>query len=346
MKQAVLVRAGASGAFELHERPDPTPAPNEVCIRVEAIGVNFADILARKGLYPDAPSLPAVIGYEVAGVVDKVGAAVRYLREGDPVLAMTRFGGYSSYVCVPEEWVIRRPEGMSAEEGAALPVNYLTAFQSLVVMGSIRTPEELGGVRQRVLVHNASGGVGTAAADIGRIFQVELFGTASRWKHAYLRERGYTHTIDYRTEDWEERVRTLTKGQGVDIVLDPIGGANWARSLRVLKRTGRLVLYGISSVTEQGTGKLALLRMGMRIPWLRFNPVYLINANKGVCGVNLGHLWGMEEDIRGWIQRLLAWYTEGWIQPHVDRVFPLEAVEDAHAYIEQRKNRGKVLLHP
>ncbi|MDX1420665.1 MAG: zinc-binding dehydrogenase [Rubricoccaceae bacterium] len=344
MKQVWIPNAGPPEVLELREAPDPVPGPGQVRIAVEAAGINFADILARQGLYPDAPDLPAVVGYEVAGTVDAVSDGVERPAVGDPVLALVRFGGYSSAVVVPAASVFPRPEGMTAEVGAALPVTYLTAFQMMVVMGGVRHAQELGGRRMRVLVHGASGGVGTAAADLGRIYGVELLGTASPGKHDFVRERGYDHAVDYRTDDWVAEVRDLTDGDGVDLVLDPIGGAHWAKSLDVLAPTGRVVLYGISSVA--GGGKLGMLKMALGIPWRRLSPLSLINRNHGVLGVNLGHLWGEGERIGGWARKLLAYYVRGQVQPFVDRSFPFERAAEAHAYIEGRQNRGKVVLTP
>lgn len=344
MQQVWIPTTGTPDVLEVREAPTPTPGPGEVLIRVEAAGINFADILARQGLYPDAPDLPAVIGYEVAGDVEAVGEGVTELAVDDPVLAMTRFGGYSSHVVVRAAQAFRRPEGMPAATGAAIPVNYLTAFQAMVVMGGIRHAQELGGTRMRVLVHGAAGGVGTAAGDLGQIYGVELFGTASPGKLDYVRERGYNHAVSYRDHDWVTEVRDLTDGRGVDLVLDPIGGKHWAKSLDVLAPTGRLAIYGVSSVT--GGGKLALAKMALGIPWRRLSPISLINANRGVLGVNVGHLWKMQDEVGRWSQKLLSYYERGQIRPHVDRVFPFSQAAEAHQYIEDRKSVGKVLLAP
>ena len=344
MRQVWIPRTGPPDVLEVREAPDPTPGAGEVLVAVEAAGINFADILARQGIYPDAPPLPAVVGYEVAGTVAAVGDGVTAVAVGDPVVALTRFGGYSSHVVVPEVAVFPRPSGMTSETAAAIPVTYLTAFQMMVVMGSVRHARELGGRRVRVLVHGASGGVGTACADLGRIYGAELFGTASPGKHDYVRERGYDHAIDYRTGDWTTEVMDLTDGQGVDLVLDAIGGAHWAESLSVLAPTGRLVVYGISSAT--GGGKIGLARMALGVPWLKFNPIRLMNANQGVLGVNVGHLWHRPELVAGWARVLLGYAETGKVKPYVDRVFSFDHAADAHQYIEDRKNRGKVLLRP
>ncbi len=342
MKQVWIPRTGGPDVLDVREAPDPTPGPGQVLVAVEAAGVNFADLLARQGLYPDSPPLPAVVGYEVAGRVAAVGAGVAGWAAGDAVVALTRFGGYSTHVVVPASGVFARPAGLSAEAAAAIPVNYLTVFQALVVMGGLRAADELGGRPVRVLVHSAAGGVGTAAADVGRLYGAELFGTASPGKHAYCRERGYTHLFGY--DGWVAGVRRATGGRGVDVVLDPVGGASWGRSLDVLAPTGRLVVYGFSAAA--GRGKLGMLREAAGVPWLRFNPLALMNANRGVLGVNLGHLWDVADDVARWARVLLAHAEQGNIRPHVDRTFPFAEAADAHRYIEERRSVGKVLLVP
>ncbi len=344
MNQVWITKAGPPEVLDVREAPTPTPGPGEVLVHVEASGINFADILARQGLYPDAPPLPAVVGYEVAGTIEAVGEGVTKISEGDAVLALTRFGGYTSHIVLRAEQVFARPDGMPAATGAAIPVNYLTAFQAMIVMGGVRHAQELAGQRMRVLVHGASGGVGTAASDLGQVYGVELFGTASPGKHDYVRERGYDHAINYRNDGWVAEVRDLTDGRGVDLVLDPIGGDHWSKSLDVLAPTGRLVVFGFSAAT--GGGKLGMLKAASKVPWLRFSPISLMNANHGVLGVNLGHLWGMQDEVSGWMRKLLRYYEKGQIRPHVDRVFPLHDTVAAHRYIEERQNIGKVVLAP
>ena len=343
MQQVWIPKTGAPDVLEVREAPDPQPGRGEVLVAVEAAGVNFADILARQGIYPDAPPLPAVVGYEVGGTVTAIGAGVESHAVGDAVLAMTRFGGYTSHLVVPAAQVWRRPEGMSAAEGAAIPVNYLTAFQMMIAMGGMQRAADLG-YRQRVLVHGASGGVGTACADLGLHYGVELFGTASPGKHDYVRERGYDHAIDYRNRDFVAEVDRLTDGAGVDLVMDPIGGDHWDRSLDALGPSGRLVIYGVSSAS--GKGKLGLVRMALGIPWVRSNPLSLISQNHGVLGVNVGHLWHAQERVGAWMERILDLYRQGVVRPHVDREVPFAQAAEAHRHLEGRRNVGKTVLVP
>ena len=343
MRQVWIPRTGGPDVLEVREAPDPEPGRGEVRIAVEAAGVNFADVLARQGLYPDAPPLPAVVGYEVAGRVDAVGPGVDALAAGDDVLALTRFGGYSSHVVAPAMAVTRRPAGMTAETGAALPVTYLTAFQMMVVMGGVRPADELGRP-MRVLVHSAAGGVGTACADLGRVYGAEMIGTASPAKHAYARERGYAHVLDSRAGRFADKVRRLTGGEGVDLVLDAVGGRHWGESLRALAPSGRIAVYGVASAA--GGGRLGLARVAAGIPWLAMNPLALISRNHGVLGVNMGHLWHVPERVAAWTRRLMDLYEAGHLRPHVDRVVPFADAAEAHRALEGRQTVGKVLLRP
>jgi NADPH:quinone reductase-like Zn-dependent oxidoreductase len=341
MRQVWITRVGPPETLQVREAPDPTPDAGQVRVRVEASGINFADISARLGFYPDAPKPPCVVGYEVAGKIDAVGAGIDPARVGEDVLALTRFGGYSDVVVVPAAQATRRPPGLDAARAAAIPVNYLTAYQMLLGMGRIQPGD-------RVLIHQAAGGVGLAAIDVCEVVGgIETYGTASASKHDFIRSRGLKHPIDYRTRDYEEEVLRLTGGRGVDLILDPIGGDSWKKGLRLLAPTGRLVCFGMSSVA---TGKERSLISGLKalasIPWFQVNPMSLMNGNKGVLGVNLGHMWDEADRLGDWMERILGWFAEGKVRPHVDRTFRFDEAPAAHAYIQERRNIGKVLLAP
>ena len=338
MRQIVMTKAGGVEVLKIHEVDEPRPSKGEVKIDVKAAGINFADIMARKGIYPDAPKKPCVVGYEVSGSIESVGEGVDLSSVGDPVIAVMRFGGYSEKVITPFSYVFKKPESLSYEQAAAIPVNYMTAYQLLVVMGGLKQNE-------RLLIHNAGSGVGIAALDIAKNIGAITYGTASAHKHAFLMERGFIDVLDYRTHDWLEDVPKMTENHGFDLIIDPIGGKNTGKSYRALARTGRLGLFGLSTATQtRFSVKFNLVRTVMRMP--RFHPVRLMNANKGIFGVNIGHMWGIEEKLRPWMMTIMKGVEDGWINPHVDRVFPLEEVAEAHTYIEERRNIGKVILVP
>jgi NADPH:quinone reductase-like Zn-dependent oxidoreductase len=338
MRQIVTTRNGGVEVLKVQEVPDPKPGKGEVVIQVKAAGLNFADILARQGLYPDGPKKPCVMGYEVAGVVEAAGDGVEPGLIGKSVVAMTRFGGQSEKAVVPAGQLFPKPDKLSFEQAAAIPVNYLTAYALLVVMGGLRTGES-------VLIHNAGGGVGLAALDFAKKVGATTYGTASPGKHGFLRERGLDHPIDYRNQDWLPVLKRLTGDRGVELVIDPLGGGHWKKSYAALRHTGRLGMFGVSTASANGLqGKLKLLKAAVQMP--RFHPLGLLNKNRGVFGLNLGHLWHEPEKVASWMKVIFEGVEEGWIRPFVDKAFRFDQAGDAHRYLEERKNTGKVVLVP
>jgi synaptic vesicle membrane protein VAT-1 len=335
MRQAVIPRHGAPDVFEMRESPTPVPGEGEVRIRVRAAGINFADILARIGLYPDAPKPPVVVGYEVAGVVDAVGAGVTNPYEGDRVVALTRFGGYADYVVVPASQAWRFPDRLSDAEAAAVPVTYLTAAIALYRMAALTSGET-------VLVHNAGGGLGIAATQLARLRRATVIGTASASKHDALRSFGVEHAIDYRHANVEAEVKRLTRGRGVDVILDPIGGRSFGASYRMLAPLGRLVMLGMSSMSGEKRNAWRVLRSWWEMK--AFEPLSLINRNRGVFGLNTGHLWDENRQLQPLMALMMTELSAGRLEPIVSRTFPLERVADAHRFIQARSNVGKVVL--
>ncbi|PWT83033.1 MAG: alcohol dehydrogenase [Acidobacteria bacterium] len=338
MRQIVTTSTGGTDVLRVEEVPDPQPRDDEVIIRVRAAGLNFADILARQGLYPDGPPKPCVMGYEVAGVVEAAGKTVNPDLLGKAVVAMTRFGGQSELVAVKATQMFEKPASLTFEQAAAVPVNYLTAYALIIVMGSLHESES-------ILIHNAGGGVGLAAIDIAKKIGAVTYGTASPSKHEFLKKRGLDHAIDYRNEDWREVLMRLTDGRGVELIIDPIGGSHWKKSYSALRHTGRLGMFGVSSASATGLkGKVKLLKAAVQMP--RFHPLGMFNKNRGVFGLNLGHLWHEPEKVAVWMRDILRGVEEGWIRPYVDRSFKFTDAADAHTYIEERRNTGKIVLIP
>jgi NADPH:quinone reductase-like Zn-dependent oxidoreductase len=234
--------------------------------------------------------------------------------------------------------IFEKPEQLSFEQAAALSVNYLTAWALLVVMGGLDSDEA-------VLIHNAGGGVGLAALDIAKHIGATTYGTAGSSKHQFLKERGLDHAIDYRQQDWLPVLMDLTKGRGVELAIDPLGGSNWKKSYRALRATGRMGVFGVSTASASGIkGKLRILKAVLQTP--RFNPLVLMSRSKGVFGLNLGHMWNEGEKFASWTRAIMRGVEEGWIRPYVDRAFPFDQVAEAHRYIEARRNIGKVVLVP
>lgn len=341
MRQIVNTSNGGYEVLKIEEVPNLHPKNDKVCIDVRASGLNFADILARKGQYPDGPSKPCVMGYEVSGIVSEVGDNVDPSGKGKEVIAMTRFKGQAEQITVKPSQIFEKPKSLSFEEAAAIPVNYVTAYILICVMGSLQKYES-------ILIQNVGGGVGIAALDVSMYIGATTYGTSSKRKHDFLKDRGLDYAIDYRNLDWYDELMKLTDDKGVELIIDPLGGKEWKRSYRALRSTGRLGMFGISSASE-GTsgglmGKLNMLKTAIQMPI--FHPLSLLNKNRGVFGVNVGHLWHEQEKARHWMNRILSGVDEGWINPHVDKVFSFSEVADAHRYIEERKNIGKVILTP
>lgn len=339
MQAIWITRHGGPGVLEVRETPDPDPAPGEVRIRARAAGLNFAEVTARQGLYPDAPKPPCVVGYEGSGVVDALGEGVTEPAIGTRVLYMCRFGGHASVVTVPAAQAIPIPEAMSFEDAAAMPVTYLTAHHMLFQVARLRGGEH-------VLVHMAAGGVGTAVLQLCRTVEgVVTYGTASAKKHDYVREHGCDHPIDYRSLDYVEEVKRLTDGRGVDLVLDALGGPDWKKGYSLLAPAGMLIAFGLANVNTGGKRRLLhVLGQIARVP--RFNPMKLMDDNRTVAGVNMGHLWDEVELITGQLKRLVELYEADKVKPHIGGSFPFSRAADAHGELEYGRNLGKIILTP
>jgi synaptic vesicle membrane protein VAT-1 len=340
MRQVWITKPGPPEVLQVREAPDPEPADDQIRLRTKACGINFADLMARVGLYPDAPKPPCVVGYEVSGVVDRVGKSVTRWREGDRVFGMPKFGGYTDTLVIGEKQVFRLPEKMTFEEAAALPVVYLTAYNMMLFTGTLRDG-------MRILIHSAAGGVGLAAIELAKTKQTALFGTASPGKHAFLRERGMQHPLDS-SGDWATEVRAILDKDGIeglDLVLDAVGGASWSQGYDLLGPTGRLVAFGLSSASSGK--KRSLFHAAMQVMKIRkYNPMKLMDANKTVSGCNMGHMFGRLDLLLPQFEALIGLYDAGTIHPRVDKTFTFEDAPAAHHYIHDRKAIGKVLLTP
>jgi NADPH:quinone reductase-like Zn-dependent oxidoreductase len=339
MQAVWITKYGPPGVLAVRETPDPAPQPGEVRIRVKAAGLNFAEVTARKGLYPDAPKPPCVVGYEGAGVIDALGDGVHDMRKGQRVMFLSRFGGQSDTVCLPAPQAIPIPESLDFVEAAAIPVNYLTAYQMLYRVARVRAGDH-------VLVHMAAGGVGTAVLQMCRsIGGITTYGTCSAQKHDFAREQGCTHCIDYRTHDYIAEVRALTEGRGVNYVLDALGPKDWVKGYSLLRAGGMLVTFGVANVS---TGpKRNLFKVAaelLRTP--RYTPLALMDQNKGVAGINMGHMWNEVPSLREAMLELVRMWEAKQIKPHVHEVLPFAEAAKAHALLEEGKNLGKVVLTP
>jgi NADPH:quinone reductase-like Zn-dependent oxidoreductase len=339
MRAIWITKAGGPEVLEVRETPDPEAGPGQVRVRVRAAGLNFAEVMARQGLYPDAPKNPCIVGYEAAGVVDAVGSGVEGVSVGQRVIALSRFGAHADTLVVPATQVVQMPEKMSFEEGAAIPVNYITAYHMLFRVAAVRPGE-------KVLIHMAAGGVGIAALQLCRTVPgVVTFGTASGSKHDAIREQGCDNPIDYHQVDYAEEIRKLTGGKGVDVVLDALGGKDWKKGYDLLRPAGRLIAFGFANMaTGDKRSIFNLVSQSVRIPL--FTPLGLMETNRSVAGVNIGHLWDEMEMLHEEMTAIVELYHAGKVRPHVGAVFPFDRAADAHRAIQGRQNIGKIVLTP
>lgn len=318
MRTVEISRTGAPDVLKLRERPDPVPRTGEIVLNVRAAGVNFADIAARLGLYPDAPKIPFVPGYEVSGTTP----------DGRRVVAVTRFQGYADRVLVRPDQIFSLPDNFSFEEGAAIPVNYLTAWVALVKMARLVKGEQ-------VLVEQGAGGVGLAALQIALHHGAEVWSVVgSDDKAKFVKERGAKPLVRGR-DPWPKPV---------DVILDPTGTGGIARNVEHLSAAGRMILYGASDFVTGKTRNLPAT-IWKYVTRARIDPFVMMNQNYGVYGLNVLHYWSKAPgQVAEGFAALEAGMRAGWLRPHVGATFPLERAAEAHAYIQERRNFGKVVL--
>lgn len=335
-KRVIVPRHGGPEVLQLVDADPPEPGPGEARLEVLAAGVSAFDLIYRRwSRLPGSPTLPYTPGEDVVGVVDRLGEGVRSVEIGQIVAAGTWVlgvgGGYAEHVCLPESELVPVPPGVDPAEAVCLVVNYLTAHQHLHGIGRVRSGE-------RVLVHGAAGGVGSAVVQLGRLAALDLYGTASP-SHLDLVESLGATPIDYRSEDFVERIRELT-GDGVDAVIDPVGGAlHLWRSHRVLRRGGRLVWLGSAAVEEHGlrVGPLSMLMLLL----LRLLP-------DGRRAPRCPLLADFAEAHPGWyretLSALLDSLASGVLAPIVAERVPLAEAARAHEILEIGGHTGKVVL--
>jgi NADPH:quinone reductase-like Zn-dependent oxidoreductase len=338
-RQVVFRRFGEASVLELDHVESRQPGAGEVRVRVAYSGVNYADVLARRGFYKWAPPFPTCVGFELAGVVDAIGSNVTEHRDGDRVVAVSRFGGYADEVIVEARRAWRVPEGMELDQAAAIPAVYMTAWQSLCEVARIRRGDS-------VLIQAVAGGVGLAALQICKHLGAVTYGTASTdEKLAFARAQGLDHSINYTTHDFEKEIARLTNDRGVGFVLDSLGGDGLRKGYRCLSRGGMAVTIGAAGVAPPHRDPLSFLKAGVEL--VRggvYHPFQLIEENRGIAGVQVLLLWDDLDRLDRGINQIWDWWRAGVIKAHIDRIVPLERAAEAHVAIESRGTRGKLLL--
>jgi NADPH:quinone reductase-like Zn-dependent oxidoreductase len=330
-KNARVVITGLGGPEVLKwvEEYLPTPRAGEVRVRILAAGVAFADVLMRRGLYPGTPKFPFAPGYDIVGEVDALGDGLSHFKIGQRVAALTMIGGYSGYTVVPASRLVPVPNGLDPAEAVSLVLNYVTAYQMLHRVAELREG-------QRVLIHAAAGGVGTAALQLGELAGFEMFGTASKPKHALVASLGAT-PIDYRSENFVARLRELAPG-GVDAVLDPIGGKNWWASYGCLRKGGALVCYGSQAALSDG-------KLAAGFGFATLGLVKILPDGKRASWYNVKSLSDTSPEMfREDLTRLFDLLCQQKIRPVIAGRFPLREAARANELLEKAQVSGKLVL--
>ncbi|HSC89252.1 MAG TPA: medium chain dehydrogenase/reductase family protein [Polyangiaceae bacterium] len=343
MKRITIDKPGGYSRLRLVEGASPTPGPAEVLVETAGIGVNFADVVVRIGLYPSAKKYvgwPITPGFEFSGRVRAVGEDVRDLAVGSEVFGVTRFGAYASELCVPRSQVFAAPTGVPLATAGALPVPFLTAYYGLIVLGAAASGKS-------VLVHSAAGGVGGALVQLGRLLGCRVVGVVgSAHKVEAARALGADVVIDKSAGNWFEQARAAA-GEGFDVALDANGYETLRQSYRLLRPTGRLVIYGAHSMLSRGSARPNWAKLAwtyLRTPV--FHPLQLTNDNKGVTAFNLSYLFEEQELLGGAMTQLAEWFSSGRLRPPQVQQFPLAEVGRAHEALQSGKTVGRLLLVP
>ncbi len=349
MKKIIIEKPGSFDRLKLVDEPTPSPRPGYALVRTRAVGVNFADCVVRLGLYPSAKEYvgwPITPGFEFSGVIESLGDSAEGqdgvetppLQVGDEVFGVTRFFAYSTHVEVPLEQLRRKPQNLRFEQAAAIPVAALTAWYALCVQGQARSG-------QRLVVHSAAGGVGSTLVQLGKHLGCHVTAVVgSAHKVDFVQGLGADVCIDRSGQNWAKVARSSSP-HGVDLVLDANGVETLKDSYRLLRPTGRLVVYGAHTMLTRGSGRPNWLKLAwdfLRTP--RFSPLDLTNDNKSVMAFNLSYLFDEKELLKSSLDRLTELYSDGTLRVAETKTFPLDQASAAHAALQSGSTRGKLVL--
>ena len=336
MKAAVLIKNGnAASAFEIREVPKPEPGTGEVLIKVVAFGLNFADVMARNGMYKEAPPLPAILGYDVTGYIEAVGANVSEMKTGDRVVAMTRFGGYAEYAVTNATAVAIIPADMDMAAATALATQYCTAYYAAAELINLYKDD-------KVLIQSGAGGVGTALIQYTKYKGCEIFSTAGNdEKIKYLSALGVQHPINYTTQDFESEIKKYTNSKGIDVIFDAVGGSSVKKGFRSLAAGGRIVCFGAADMS----GKNIFGKINAALGFGFYHPVMLMMPSKAILGVNMLRIADDKPAvIQRCLQEVIKLCNEGVFKPALGKSFNIADISAAHAYLEERKSMGKIAV--
>ena len=336
MKAIFLVKNGsADNAFQIREVPMPTVNPEEVLIKVVAFGLNFADVMARRGAYKDAPPIPCILGYDVAGIVEKIGHGITKFKVGDRVAALTRFGGYATYAIANEAAVVSLPDELDETTATALTTQYSTAVYAALEMVNLYAGD-------RVVIHSGAGGVGIALIQLALYKKCEIFATAgSDEKLNYLQSIGVHHAINYNKDSFDKVIKDVAGTKGIDVIFDAVGGISVKKGMKLLGAGGRMVCYGAAAITNQNLfGKISTaLAFGF------YHPIQLMMPSKAIIGINMLEIGDHNPQIIArCLAEVLRLYKAGVLAPVISKVFNATEIAAAHDHLESRNNIGKVVV--
>lgn len=345
MQKIIVRRPGGYTRLQAVQEKEPLVPEGHALVRTVSIGVNFADVVVRLGLYPSAKKYvgwPITPGFEFSGVVERLGGGDNpdNLKVGDKVVGVVRFGAYAGQIAAPYQYLFRIPPGVGLIEAGAIPVASLTAYYALQILGAAAPGK-------KVLIHSAAGGVGSAMVQMAKIFGCQVTGVVgSTSKVDFVRELGADVVIDKSREPLERRLRAVCP-EGFDLILDANGAGSMRQGYRALRPTGRLILYGAHTMLTRGSGSPNWLKLAwdfLRTP--RFNPLDMINENKSVMAFNLSYLFDEKELLQGAFTKILGWYSEGQLRLPQIQEFPLGEVAEAHRALQSGTTMGKLTLVP
>lgn len=337
MKAIYLKRYGrVDEAFELREVSKPIPLDDEILIKVHYSGINFADIIARKGMYQDAPKNPAILGYDVAGEIVELGSKVTQFKKGQMVFALTRFGGYAEYVIAKAFATHEIPQNYDLATSTALATQACTAYYCAVDSTTLHAGD-------RVLIQAAAGGVGQILVQIAKHKGCYVYGTASTSKQDYLRSIGVDMPIDYTQQDFAQIIASREPDGKIDVVFDSLGGQAFAKASKILAPAGKMVCYGAAEQLHSEKNKLKLISLAFGFGI--FSPISLLMSSKAMIMVNMLRVADFKPNVFSeLLEQVVRFAEQGIIKPRLDKVFSFNQIAEAHNYVEQRKSHGKVVI--
>jgi NADPH2:quinone reductase len=336
MKAIELVRHGeADKAFRFTQKELADPSENEVQIKVAYSGLNFADVLARRALYPDAPKNPAVLGYDVSGTIESVGKNVKHLMPGDRVAALTRFGGYAEYVNTMADGVARIPDHISLDIAPALATQACTAYYCAVEKVRLRKGDH-------VLIHAAAGGVGSILVQLAKNAECTIYGTASAAKHEYLKSIGVHHPVDYRNQDFYSIITDKSGKRPIDFAFDSLGGSTFKKSLKLLKPTGTIVSYG---ATSQLDGKRKIKAIRAVLAFGIYSPIQFLMHSRSLITVNMLRVADHKSSVFNEVlNAVVSLIEKEELKLKLDSVYDADNIAKAHQQLESRNSMGKIVI--